>query len=309
MIGIMRRRPALAAMAGLFVVLAAGARAQFLDALTCGMDPLFDYCVANRLGDFAEQGMPNGPARDLAIVASVAGIYFSHRSEAERTFVPDPAYYRAQTTTDTGDALITMIDQVLRQEDYAAAAERLDAMEPGVGRLTALRYLAEGHLRFGDSAIGQELIDRFAEEIAAIPSPQGRLSYLPDLAWLYGLADDPDSALAVAEQIVAVAETHPITQLRPIFAISAGFGEGIALGADAGVARIEAGLESLAAMDGLPPTFLAETYAIAAENYGRLGFETEARSLANSALNLFDEADPERRWHILRDVMEAGIPF
>ena len=62
-------------------------------------------------------------------------------------------------------------------------------------------------------------------------------------------------------------------------------------------------------MEGLPPTFVAETYAVAAENYGRLGYESEARLHAASALDLISQADLERRWHILRDLMEAGIPF
>lgn len=305
-----RRRRAIAIVVAALALNSTGAQAQLLDAVICGMDPLYDYCLANRLTDFAEQGMPNGVARDQALIASFAGIYFSQRSEEEQsTYVPDPSYYRAAATSDLGDTIITLIDLALREENYEAAAAELDAIEPGPGRLIALRYLAEGHLRFGDEEMGLALIDRFAEEIGAIPNPQSQLGYLPDLAWLHAIAGAEDAALAVSEEIVAIAESHPIEQLRAIFAIPAALGEGVAYGTEAGAARIEAGLEALESMDGLPPALLAETYAIAAENYGRLGLVSEARQYGNSALNLILEVEVERRWRVLRDVMEAGIPF
>lgn len=304
----LRRRAAIAATATALV--AVSAEAQFLDALTCGMDPLYDYCLANRLTDFAEQGMPDGVPRDQALIAGFAGIHLSHRSEEERTaYPPDPSYFRSAATTELGDTIITLIDQVLREEDYAGAEAGLVAIDPGPGRSMALRYLAEGHLRYGDPATGRALVDDLAAEIDAIPNPQARLAYLPDLAWLHTLAGNNDAALAASEAIVAIAETHPIPQMRPIFAISAAVGEGAALGSEAGVARIEAGLESLDSMDGLPPTFLAETYAIAAESYGRLGLQSEARTVGNRALDRMTDVDLERRWTVLRDVMEAGIAF
>ena len=132
---------------------------------------------------------------------------------------------------------------------------------------------------------------------------------MADAAWLLATADDDESAAEAVSALLEIANSHPIAQLRPIFALEAAAAEGRLLGIEFGVARIDAALEALGALSNLPPGFAIETQAIAAKNYGRLGLTSEGRALAEQVRSAIDEVDPSRPGAVLRNLMEAQFPF
>ena len=234
-----------AAIVGAIMLLAMPARAQFLDALTCGMDPLYDRCLAWELLDFAED-LPLGAAKDRAMVASFAGIHFSARTESERNFPPDPAFW-TDGVSESMASVVRVLDLALRRENFEAAAAELDAINPGTAQLLALRYLGEAHIWFGERSDAALILQRYLADISNIESPPSRLGYLGDAAWLLASAGDDEAAAAALAALLGVANSHPIAQLRPIFSMEAAAAEGLLLGTSAGTARIETGLDALSA--------------------------------------------------------------
>lgn len=294
-----------------------------LDELYCELDPALDYCIARQLGALAESLDPSAE-RDKAALFAFVGKYLTHRTDDDiRLFPPEPGYYAQFTSSNQIDYVIYILDLTLNPyreatllgtpnaelsaERIAEADLRLGEMEPGLPRLLAYRYMAEAHLRFGDPAAATTYVATLADEIAAIESRSARIPYLSDLGWLQARAGMADEALATAAEIVAIADTHPIAQLRPVFALEAAAAEGLAGGTELGVARLAAAQEAMDALAGAPPGFVALTTAMLAKNYGRLGLLADARPLVERATGLIDDVEPDQRPDFLRLLMEAGI--
>ncbi len=294
-----------------------------LEEVWCELDPALDYCIDRRL--LALVGtLERSVARDKATLFAFVGKYLTHRSDDDiRLYPPDPGYYDQFTNSDQIDFVIYILDLVFNpygrptplgtptwdpsEEQIAEANQHIAEMDPGLPRLYAYRYMADFLLRFGTAEMAAPYIAALADEIAAIESQSARIPYLSDLGWFQARAGMTEEALATAASVVAIAETHPIAQLRPIYAVEAAAAEGTAGGVELGAARIAAAQEALDAIPGAPPAFVALTTAIIARNYGRLGMLDEARASVEQALAMIDEIEPDQQPDFLRMLMEAGV--
>ena len=288
-------------------LIAVPAQALFLDGLTCELDPLYDRCLALELQDFAENSA-RGAVRDRAFVAAFSGLHFAARTENERNFPPDPAFWTDGVSAPIA-SIIRILDLAARQDDFEAALAEVEGMNAGTAQLLALRYLGEAHILFGEGADAVPILQRYLTDIGNIESPPSRMGYLADAAWLLASAGDNESSSEAVSALLEIANSHPIAQLRPIFAMEVAAAEGVLLGVESGAARIDAALEALGELSNLPPGFAVETRAIAAKNYGRLGLTSEGRALAEQVRSALDEVDPSRQGEVLRSLMEAQFPF
>lgn len=303
---------------------AAPAQLLDLDELFCSLDPALDYCIGRQLGALAASREPSA-ARDKAALFAYVSRYLTHRSDEEiALYPPDPGYYDQFTNSNQIDYVIYILDLVLNPyrgdtllgtptgivpnaERMAEADLHLGEMDPGLPRLYAYRYMAEAQLRFGDPGVAATYITVLADEIGIIDSDSARIPWLADLGWLQARVGMADEALATAATIAAIAETHPIPQLRPIFSAEAAAAEGLAGGAGLGEARLAAAREALDAFATAPPGFIALSTAVIARNYGRIGLLDEARAMVERALAMIDNVEPDQQPDFLRMLMEAGI--
>lgn len=294
-----------------------------LDEVFCELDPALDYCIARQLSALAANSEPS-TSRDKAALFAFAGKYLTHRGDEEiRLYPPDPAYYDQFTNSNQIDYVIYILDLVLNPyggttllgtptwepsaERVEEANLRLNEMDPGLPRLLAYRYLAESLLRFGTPELAAPYVEALADEIAAIEEESTQIPYLSDLSWLQARAGLTEEALTTAAAIVAIAETHPIPQLRAIFAVEAAAAEGIAGDAALGRARLTAAREALDAIPGPPAGFVAITNAMFAKNYGRIGMLEDARALVEETLPLIEDVELNQAADFLRLLMEAGV--
>ena len=286
---------------------------DFLDDIICELDPLYDNCLVKQLRTLTletDGGMTPGGARDRALVFVFAGFHFDHRSADEKSInLPDPVAYSDRIRSDDLEQVIWVIHVALFDDDFVSANEAVDEIVDREARVLALRYLAEGHLRFGKPSAAIPVLARLRTEIEMLGSPPSQIEPLGTTAWMQALAGDFVGASATIAAIMAIGGSHPIEQLRPIFSQEAAAAVGLTVGLDEGQAMLEEALNELNALSNLPPGFMPETLAIAAKTFGRMGLAERGEEIGALALSMIDEVAEERRVDFLRNLIEAGFDY
>lgn len=295
------------AVAAFFVATApAGA---FLEGLICGMDPLYDLCVSIEIENQGSDLRP-GFQRDRAFLDGYAGWHFAHRNEADRDFqIPDPVHYRGVIASGEMDQIVTALHNILVENDPAGAEANIASIERASIQRLAYSTVARAYLFTGDNERAVVHLNLFKAAIEGIEKPPSRLQPLADLAWYFAQAGDTEGANENLQAMLAIAQSHPISQLRPIFAVESAPAVFLLEGEDAALARIAAARDELDAMSNLPPGFEAQARSNIAKAYGRIGHKQEGRVSAQRVLALIDDLETGQRVAILRNLFEAGFEF
>ncbi|MBO6716335.1 MAG: hypothetical protein JJ913_00110 [Rhizobiaceae bacterium] len=281
----------------------------FLEALWCEMDPLYDLCLTRRIEQIGET-LPPGATRDRSLLRGFAGWYFSSRSADEIAVrSPDPSYYRNLIGHVEVDALVTAMHQIIYAENPNAAEATLAPIQTPAIRLIAERMVARSYLFVDDRERALQHLSAYREAIGELDRPQRKVQPLAELAWFSGQAGDEDGAREALNELLAIAASHPIAQLRPIFAIEAAPVEFLLDGEAASLARIDAALAELNAMTNLPPGMRPHVLAQAAKSYGRIGRDELGRPLASEAMSGLEGLETGMQLNILWDIFNAGFDF
>lgn len=304
-----RRGASVIALAALALFTAPPPAHAFLDALTCGMDPLYDLCVSFEIEERAGD-LPRGFQRDRAHLDAYLGWHFAHRDLSDLAYrYPDPAQYRDDIAAEEMQRIVSAVHAIMIEEDADAAEAEIGAIERASIQRLAYVTLSRAFLHTGDNERALAHLRLYRDAVETIERPPARLQPLADLAWYFARAGDTESATESLDAMLAIANSHPIAQLRPIFSVEAAPAEYLLDGEEAALARIEAANDELEAMSNLPPGFEAQTRSVFAKAYGRIGHPREGRANAQTAITGIDELEPGQQVSILRNIFDAGFEF
>lgn len=283
--------------------------AAFLEALQCEMNPLYDYCLADKIADIAAS-LPSKKTADLNLVFAFRALHVAHRSEAERKYrPPSPGYFKGKVRSSTMDTVIDALHQAFHKKDFAKAEELVAGIASKGAQRLARQYLAEASLRAGRKKEAIDLLKQVRTGVESIKKSSARLQPLAEIAWLQARAGDLASARETMRAAQDIANSHPIAQLRPLFALDLAATESILDGDALAQKRVESALAALKALPGAPPGFDALIRSVAVKSYGRMGLAKEGVEIGTALLPEVKSLEKERQLPVYRNLFDAGFAF